>query len=149
MLFNYRRRAGSLSTISWNGSGHLPLMRYRLAKHGQMYRAHLVDVLLHQDTETAAMLRRNDEIERYIATELDPAVAARREELAALRLRLASLESLDSLESRESQERIRDLESALGAASAEVTALRTSMSWRMTGPLRTVYEQWLRRRRPE
>ena len=27
VLFNYRRRAGSMSTVSWNGSGHLPLMR--------------------------------------------------------------------------------------------------------------------------
>jgi glycosyltransferase involved in cell wall biosynthesis len=149
ILFNYRRRAGSLSTISWNGSGHLPLMHYRLAKHGEMYRAHLVEVLLHQDAETAAMLRRNDEIERYIATELEPAVAARQEELATLRSRLASLGSLASLDPPESRERVRDLESALRAASAEVTALRTSMSWRLTGPLRTVYEQWLRWRRPE
>lgn len=95
------------------------------------------------------MLRRNDEIERYIATELEPAVAARQEELATLRSRLASLGSLASLDPPESRERVRDLESALRAASAEVTALRTSMSWRLTGPLRTVYEQWLRWRRPE
>jgi glycosyltransferase involved in cell wall biosynthesis len=146
ILFNYRRRAGSLSTIAWMGSGHLPLTRYRLTKHGEMYRAHLVDVLLHQDAETAAMLRRNDEIERYIATELEPAVAARQEELATLRSRLASLESPESPEPPKSQERIRDLEAALSAASAEVAALRASMSWRITGPLRTVYEQWLRRR---
>lgn len=143
VLFAYRRRAGSMSTVCWYGSGHLPLTGYRLAKHSEMYRAHLVDVLLHQDTETAAMLRRNDEIERYIATELEPAVAARREELATLNSRLASLKS------PESQERIRDFEAALGAAAAEVTALRTSMSWRITRPLRTVYEQWRRWRGSE
>src|SRR5205814_7279456 len=90
VLFNYRRRAGSLSTVSWYGSGHLPLTSYRLAKHIEMYQRHLVDVLLHQDAETAALLRRNDEIERYIATELEPAVAARREELAALQARVAA-----------------------------------------------------------
>ena len=143
VLFNYRRRAGSLSTISWYGSGHLPLTSYRLAKHGEMYRTHLVDVLLHQDAETAVILRRNDEIERYIATELEPAVAARQEELATLRSRLASLKP------PESQERIRDVEAALAAASAEVTALRTSMSWRITRPLRNAYGRWLQWRGSE
>lgn len=143
VLFNYRRRSGSLSTISWYGSGHLPLTSYRLAKHGELYRAHLVDVLLHQDAETAAILRRNDGIERYIATELEPSVTARREELTILNSRLASLKL------PESQERIRELETALGAASAEVAALRTSMSWRITAPLRRAYGQWLRWRGSE
>ena len=49
-----------------------------------------LDVLLHQDAETATLLRRNDEIERYITSELEPAVALRREELASLRSRLAA-----------------------------------------------------------
>jgi hypothetical protein len=108
-----------------------------------MYRAHLVDVLLHQDAETAAILRRNDEIERYIATELEPAIAARREELAILTSRLASGQL------PKPQGRFRDLEAALAAASAEVIALRSSMSWRITGPLRNVYGRWLRWRGSE
>jgi hypothetical protein len=153
VLFNYRRRAGSMSTVCWYGPGHLPLASYRIAKHRDAYRAHLLDVLLHQDAETAAILRRNDEIERYIATELEPTVAARREELANLRSRLASIESeiqrrvrpQPNLET-EAAVRIRDLEAALRATSAEVTALRTSMSWRVTAPLRDVYGWWLRRR---
>ena len=58
VLFNYRRRAGSLSTVSWNGSGHLPLASYRFAKHWETYRAHLTDVFLHQDAETSDLLRR-------------------------------------------------------------------------------------------
>jgi len=32
-----------------------------------------------------------------------------------------------------------------GGPHAEVTALRTSMSWRITGPLRDAYGWWLRR----
>ena len=157
VLFDYRRREGSMSHVAWYGSGHLPLASYRVAKHSEAYRAHLVDVFLHQDAETSALLRRNDEIERYLASELEPAIAARREELAVLRSRLASLEPRDSkasgTESKESlvqmRERACDLETALNAASAELTAFRTSMSWRITGPLRTVYGWWLRRRRPE
>ena len=142
-LFNYRRRPGSMSADSWYGPSHLPLASYRVARHEASYRTHLVDVLLHQDAETATLLRQNDEIERYLASELEPAVAARREELAALRSRLAALDAAPRTE------RVRELEAALGAASAEVAALRTSLSWRVTAPLRQAYGWWLRRRRPE
>ncbi len=160
VLFNYRRRAGSMSTICWHGPGHLPLAGYRLAKHRDTYRAHLVDVLLHQDAETAALLRRNDEIERHLTSDLEPAIALRRDELAALRARLgeATAESASEppapapaasakLASPEVA-RIHELEAALGAASTEVEALRRSMSWRITGPLRQAYGWCLRRRGP-
>ena len=100
VLFNYRRRAGSLSTISWYGSGHLPLTRYRLAKHSELYRTHLVDMLLHQDAETATLLRRNDELERELTSELEPAVALRREELATLRTRLAAAQSTSPVDAQ-------------------------------------------------
>ena len=148
VLFNYRRREGSLSTVSWNGSGHLSLASYRVAKHAESYRAYLIDVLLHQDAETSALLRQNDEIERYIASELEPAVALRREELAALQSRLASItpKAMEHANPSQAAARIRELEAALGAVSAEVTALRTSASWRITGPLREAYGWWLRRR---
>jgi len=99
-------------------------------------------VLLHQDTETAAMLRRNDDIERYIATELEPTVAARQAELAALNLRLAALTSMRA----DASDRTRELEAALTESAAEVRALRTSMSWRLTAPLRRAYDWWLRAR---
>jgi glycosyltransferase involved in cell wall biosynthesis len=72
LLFHYRQRQGSMSTICWHGPGHLPLAGYRIAKHADIYRAHLHDVLLHQDVETAALLRRNDEIERHIASTSRP-----------------------------------------------------------------------------
>jgi hypothetical protein len=124
----------------------VPLTRYRVEKHKALYRTHLIDVLLHQDVETATLLRQNDEKERYLASELEPAVASRREELALLRSRLGSLEPRDTpLE----PSRTRDLEAALDAAAAEVMALRTSMSWRITSPLRTLYGWWLRQRRAE
>jgi glycosyltransferase involved in cell wall biosynthesis len=139
VLFNYRRRAGSLSTISWYGSGHLPLMRYRLAKHAELYRTHLFDVLLHQDGETGGLLRRNDELERELTSELEPEVALRREELAMLRSRLAAPSSAPGYVAE-----LEALEAALHAASAETIALRASMSWRITAPLRQAYGRWLR-----
>jgi hypothetical protein len=146
VLFNYRRREGSLSTIAWNGSGHLPLTAYRVAKHRDAYRAHLIDVFLHQDEETGELLRQNDEIERYLATRLEPAVMSHREELASLRSRLASAASTVDGHAVNSgmAQRIDELEAALRAASAEAIALRTSRSWRITGPLREVFGWWLR-----
>jgi len=146
VLFNYRRRPGSLSTIAWNGAGHLPLTAYRVAKHAETYQAHLLDVFLHQDEETGGLLRQNDEIERYIGTDLEPAVVARRQELAALKLRL---ERVTAAASRDKSYgdfalRVARLESALEAASSEITALRASGSWRITAPLRRMYGWWLR-----
>jgi len=135
-LFNYRRRAGSMSTVCWYGTGHLPLLRYRVAKHQQTYERYSVDVLLRQDDATAALLRHNDRLERHIASDLEPAVNLRREELIALQARLAA------------SSRSGDLEAALRATSDEVEALRASMSWRVTAPLRSMYGWWLNWRAP-
>ena len=90
VLFNYRRRAGSMSTVCWNGSGHLPLAGYRFAKHGKRIGHTSSTSSFIRTPRPRTLLRRNDEIERHIASDLEPAVAARREELAALRERLAS-----------------------------------------------------------
>ena len=142
-LFNYRRRAGSLSTVSWLGSGHVPLARYRFSKHYETYRRHLFDVFQHQDEETAALLRRNDELERYIATDLAPSVAARRAELEALQAKLARVRlKPDTL--GPTDPRVAELETSLQIVGAEAAALRSSMSWRITAPLRAVYGRWLR-----
>jgi glycosyltransferase involved in cell wall biosynthesis len=150
VLFNYRRRPGSLSTISWYGSGHVPLTHYRVAKHSASYRAHLSDVLLYQDTETAGFLRRNDELERYIGTELEPFVNAQREELARLRARLSAPPPAadGGAQSDATAFRIKELEETLYAVANEAQALRSSMSWRVTAPLREIYGWWLRWRGP-
>jgi len=143
ILFEYRRRPGSMSTICWHGSAHLPLAAYRFDKHREMYGRFLNDVLRHQDAETAELLRANDELERYMTSELAPALASRRKELETLRARLPEPRIDDVPPSADA--RIHELEAALRASADEVAALRTSMSWRMTRPLRSVYG-WLRRR---
>ena len=148
VLFDYRRRAGSLSTASFYGAHHLPLTRHRITKHSKAYRSHVMDVFEHQDRETSTLLRLNDETERYIASDLEPAVVQRRQELARLRSRLASpaaspLDDAEPDSRRAAEDRLRELEAALAATAAEVDALRASMSWRITQPLRTAYSRWL------
>jgi GT2 family glycosyltransferase len=147
-LFHYRQRAGSMSAQSWYGPGHLPLAGYRVAKHSESYRAHVFDVFLHQDAETARLLRRNDELERQITSELEPALVARHEHLETLRARLGTTRAAVDETSASTAARIEALESALLVTAAEVRALRTSMSWRVTAPLRAAYGWWLRWRRP-
>jgi glycosyltransferase involved in cell wall biosynthesis len=143
VLFNYRRRADSLSTVAWNGPGHVPLADYRVDKHADLYRAHLIDVLLHQDEDIATLLRKNDEVERYVASNLEPLVASQRAELTALQARLTRAPA------DRQDERLRELESSLRSADAEIAALRASASWRITGPLRAAYGWWLQRRGAE
>src|SRR5206468_2896037 len=92
VLFDYRRRAGSMSKTCWYGSGHLPLLRYRVDKFPDLYTEHLQEVLLHQDDETSALLRRNDELERHLASHLEPALVAREAELQSLERKLARLD---------------------------------------------------------
>ena len=53
VLFNYRRRAGSLSTVCWHGPGHCRSRATAWRSTRDTYGAHLFDVLLHQDAETA------------------------------------------------------------------------------------------------
>jgi len=150
VLFYYRRRDGSMSRDCWHGPGHMPLARYRMTKHRASYERYLFDVLRRQDTETAALLRRNDELERQIAAFLEPAVALRRAELAALRARLGERDAdaatgnapLDA--GPDADRRLAELAAALHAASAEAAALRNSASWQLTAPLRSVYGWWLR-----
>jgi hypothetical protein len=126
------------------------LTHYRVAKHSASYREHLSDVLLYQDTETAGFLRRNDELERYIGTELEPFVNAQRQELARLRARLsAPPPAADGGAQRDATAfRIKELEETLYAVANEAQALRSSMSWRVTAPLREIYGWWLRWRGP-
>jgi GT2 family glycosyltransferase len=166
VLFNYRRRAGSMSTICWLGAGHVPLADYRFVKHRETYVAHLTDVLLHQDEETAALLRANDRLERFLAGELEPSLEWCRGELATLRSRLAdpqpALAALDAPTAGDDRpapaprpstgpapDRVAELEAAAWRLAAEVSALKRSMSWRVTAPLRAAYECWLRWRRPQ
>ena len=148
--------SGSMSTHCWHGPGHLPLAAYRLDKHWQIYDAHLLDALMHQDVETAALLRRNDELERAITSDLcwpwpragrnwprcapdwqlaDAAAAVVPDTVPPVAAHGGGQAGAD----------VAALESALQAASAESRALRTSMSWRITRPLRAVYGWWLHR----
>ena len=115
VLFYYRRRERTMSSHCWHGPGHLPLARYRIAKHRRAYEAHLFDVLLRQDAETAALLRCNDELSAASrpSSSRPYRFGARSSRRCAVALRKQILGA-----------RVDELSAALHSATAEVAALR-------------------------
>jgi len=167
VLFHYRRRPGSMSTVCAQGQVHLDLVRYLFRKHEDAYRAHLRDVLLLQDRRVAEALRTSDALER----ERDAGPRANLELVRAERDRL--LRRRDQARLAAAGEAQRPATTASPAApeaprdgpavpltafqaeyqrsQEEVRALRASVSWRLTAPMRRVYDAWLTlrpRRRP-
>jgi glycosyltransferase involved in cell wall biosynthesis len=130
VLFFYRRRPGSMCDTCTRGAVHVDSIEYLVRKHAASYRAHWQDVVRFKD-------RARDEIERLNATierELPPlasSVERRREELAMLKRRLGEARAAAAAEA------------AHGAAISEIAALRSSASWRITAPLRALYDVFL------
>ncbi|HKT79309.1 MAG TPA: glycosyltransferase family A protein [Vicinamibacterales bacterium] len=148
VLFDYRRRSGSMSSVCWHGPGHVPLAHYRFTKHESSYRQHLTDVLLNQDDETAAVLRDNDALERRIGSDLEPLLELKQRELATLKARLAAHGGVEASDgpAEALATRVHEAERVAREALEEVAALRSSRSWRVTKPLRSAYDVWLRLR---
>jgi glycosyltransferase involved in cell wall biosynthesis len=152
VLFHYRRRRGSMCDQCTSGPLHINLTRYLIRKHAASYRAHLLDVLLWKEARIADIRRANIRVETHIGSYLEPWLATRRAELAALKLKLQAARVQD-LERRtaartgeveQELERIRAQYGALHAeyesAMGEIAALRESTIWQMTSPLRALYE---------
>jgi glycosyltransferase involved in cell wall biosynthesis len=159
ILFHYRRRAGSMSAICCVEPAHGILMQYLMEKHRHSYDRHALDVLLHKESQAGDQLRKNREIERHLTTWLEPLLEARRKELQRLRTKLRSSDDgfrsrLESEESSRStqlarqldaeRERVRDLAAELSRMTAEVAALRSSKSWRITAPVRALQDLLMR-----
>ncbi len=146
VLFRYRRRPDSMSLTCCSGDVHLALMTYLIEKHHASYQAHLPEVLARKDGDVADLLRANDDIEREITGSLQPLVARRQEELEGLQEKLRQVEAERIARTRvaELERRLHDAAAALAAASAEVTGLRRSRSWRLTAPLRAVHNLVMR-----
>jgi len=130
VLFYYRRRPGSMCDVCTRGQVHLDLIEYQLKKHEDSYRAYAPELLKEKDTLLHELMKANAAVELELTGTLIPTVERRREELALLKARLEVTRHDASASTRAAYE----------AAIAEVRALRASASWRITSPLRAVYE---------
>ncbi len=161
VLFFYRRRLGAMSAGCSVGVVHIDLMRYLIRKHGDSYRAHLLEVLLWNEREIGELRRANMQMEEEIAASLVPSVNRRRAELEHLRDRLALARRHQQFEvdavvaAASERDLVEQHHQELAAMDAEyrrcldeVAALRASSSWRVTAPLRAPLQfwHWLRER---
>ena len=141
VLFAYRRRPGSMSEQYQCAETHLALWAYLVAKHRASYERHLFEVLERREADAAELLRGNYELERELETLLGPQLAGARAEVERLQAKLAAASDRAGGEpSWHAAEREREL----AAARHEAAALRASLSWRVTAPLRAIYG-WMRR----
>jgi glycosyltransferase involved in cell wall biosynthesis len=160
-LFEYRRRLNSMSRVMQRRIGHPELYRRLMAKHSGTFRAHLSPLLLRRERDLATLRRHVQAMELEGEYRLNPELAGLRDDVTMLERRLELLIARRAeadqvsrlsaeLESRNTElERmghsVRQLDMALRQAERDVHALRTSASWRVTGPLRAVYRMLTRR----
>jgi glycosyltransferase involved in cell wall biosynthesis len=139
-LFFYRKRPDSMSASCTSSDVHRELTRYLFRKHEDVYRANLHEVLLWQERRVAAALRANDAKER----ERDSSVKAHVALLRAERDRLARRrDEAGNQRVTVREDELADVRAECARARGEVRALRASISWRLTAPLRRAYDVWL------
>ena len=134
ILFEYRRSSTSMSrTMTARGAYQRPLDQL-VRKHELHYRAHLVDVIAAGAVESFHLQQEACEMQRAQAVELEPQLQRAREELAALERKVTRVRP-----TQESEDERRRLVFETSELRREVTALRSSWSWRLTAPLRRIY----------
>ena len=157
VLFDYRRRDNSMSASCARGDAQLQAVAYLMRKHAASYRAHEAVVARWKANAAAELEGRNALLEASVVTASEN-VARRRQELAVLRQRLSDtqdaaagldgdgralgLEAALEASVRERSARLAAAEQARDAAAADAAALRASMSWQVTAPLRALYDVW-------
>jgi glycosyltransferase involved in cell wall biosynthesis len=134
VLFEYRRRPGSLVERCTRGATHLELAAYLIEKHRGSYERHLHDVLLWKTEDLRSLLQRNAALEHEMFVFLTRAIELKQHELHRLQAKLR-----DPIQAAHTEE-LERMKAAYDNAVAEVRALRSSVSWRLTSPLRRVYD---------
>jgi len=172
ILFRYRRRADSMSRVHFAGDRHSALYRRLADKHAETFRAHIVDLVTWKEADLASVGARADDLDWRLEHELLPAEARAREDAADATRRLEKWNAQVELErlsahAQTQSERASKAETELTAHVAELqrtrvhaaaldterqnvareaAALRGSISWRLTRPLRAIGSLFLRNR---
>jgi GT2 family glycosyltransferase len=134
VMFHYRRSASSMSRTMTAGDGYKRSLTALVDKHDSAYRAHLVDVVLAGAAESLHLQREIAAMQRTEAVVVEPALRRAREELAAAQRKVERVRS-----EVEREEKLARLNWEAAELRREVAALRTSWSWRITAPLRRLY----------
>jgi glycosyltransferase involved in cell wall biosynthesis len=135
VLFYYRRRRDSMSRVMTADAAYRRPLETLVAKHEPAYRRYIVDVLVAKEAEALHLAREVADLERDRLLVVEPSLDRAREELAASQAKAARVDRARTQE----DERER-LAWQVGELRREVAALRGSRSWRVTAPLRRLYE---------
>jgi glycosyltransferase involved in cell wall biosynthesis len=123
-----RPSAGPSRSVCRAGEADPDVMRYLFDKHRDSYQRHLFEVLLRLEREACDRLQASYALDAQIENVLAATIRRRRDELERLRLKLAA------------GNRLVELETALAG-------VQRSWSWKLTAPLRAVYDALVRLRR--
>ena len=138
MLFRYRRRADSMSR-AMRGEVRLGLYRDLIHRHPAAFNTHLPALAGRRAADLERLTVEADALETEHERRLLPRLERLRAEVEVLRLRMARVRS-----------NAEELDAALALAAADAAdaaALRGSLSWRVTAPLRAGLSLLLRLRR--
>jgi hypothetical protein len=136
VLFYYRRREQSMSRRMMKEVGHPRLYRYIVEKHAASYAAHIGALLARREEDLSNLRRHTHDLELEHHRWLDPELSKWRDDVAVLEKKAAQAEAarVQELTRIEMNVELRRLQ-------GEVADLRASLSWRMTAPLRALYER--------
>jgi glycosyltransferase involved in cell wall biosynthesis len=143
-LFQYRRRSDSMS---WGmAERHLRLFRRLIEKHEASYRSHLLELFQRRELAICDLRRQIQHLDEEYHGWFGPELARRRAEVVELRRKVEATRKEE--DEREERNRLRKemdgLQRAHRDARNEIAALHDSLSWRITRPLRWIYERALR-----
>ena len=143
VLFRYRRRADSMSRLMNQEGWHPELYAALVRKHRESFRQHLRPLFLRRARAIGALSRHTETLRAEDLDWLGPESVRRRERLERLQRRVAAADRLAAAQAEAERVTVE----RIAAVRAEAEALRASMSWRVTAPLRRVYGWLLRLRR--
>jgi hypothetical protein len=142
VLYRYRRRPDSMSRVKFAADGLADRYRQLVEKHAQSFREHLPALFARRERDVAGNRARADDIDEHLELQLLPALARARDDLAAAERRAEGWRQ----ERVHHEEAVR-LQELRAEAMREVQALRSSWSWRVTQPLRSIADMFQRRTR--
>ncbi len=135
VLFYYRRRADSMSRLMLDESAYRRPLDVLVTKHEPSYRQHMTDVVVAKEREALHLAREVAALEHDRLNVLEPALRRAREEADAVSRKAAKVR-----EQRARDDELAGLRARAANLDAEVRALRSSWSWRVSAPLRRIYE---------